>query len=201
VWALFLQMGAAACTAPSPSVVTPIAAPPVAQADTAGYTATVHRAEVEFVFPPIPRDTFEWWSPAQRQQLTTYSWTVIVRGLADTAYSVGYWLPAIGFESYARTYAEHRPVPDGTQRGGLLDLLRAGEHGIRVLEDHVALPVPDLQATVKATAHKRSVVLEVRGASAIRRLFALRPSHVTFYAYLPEEMPRIAHVVVMYADR
>jgi hypothetical protein len=110
-----------------------------------------------------------------------------------------YWLPAIGFESYARTYAQRRPVPEGTQRGGLMDLLRAGEQGVRVLEEHVALPVPELQARVRA--NNGSVVLEVHGARAVRRLFALRPSHVTFYAYLPEEPPRIAHVAVTYVDR
>jgi hypothetical protein len=182
-----------------PPAVTPIAGPPAAEADTAGYAATVSREDVQFVFPPVPRDTFEWWGPAQRQQLTTYSWTVIVRGQVDTAFSVGYWLPAIGFESYARTYAQRRPVPEGTQRGGLMDLLRAGEQGVRVLEEHVALPVPELQARVRA--NNGSVVLEVHGARAVRRLFALRPSHVTFYAYLPEEPPRIAHVAVTYVDR
>ncbi len=171
----------------------------MAQADTAGYAVTVSREDVQFVFPPVPRDTFEWWSPIQRKQLITYSWAVIVRGRADTAFSVGYWLPAIGFESYARTYAEHRPVPEGIQRGELMDLLRAGEHGVQVLEDHVALPVLGMQTRV--TASNGSVVLEVHGARAVRRLFALRPSHVTFYAYLPEEPPGIAHVAVTYVDR
>ncbi len=188
-----------ACTGARPPSVTPIAAPPVAQADTAGYAATVSREQVLFVFPPVARDTFEWWSPAQRQQLSTYSWTVLVRGPADTAYSVGYWLPAVGFAAYAREYAERRPVPEDTQRGGLAELLRAGEQDVRVLEDHVALPVPEMHARV--TADSRRVVVEVRGARAVRRLFALRPSHVTFYAYLPEEPPRVAHVAVTYLDR
>jgi hypothetical protein len=47
----------------------------------------------------------------------------------------------------------------------------------------------------------RHVVVEVLGGRAVHRLFALRPSHVTFYTYLPDERPRIAHVSVTYTDR
>jgi hypothetical protein len=122
-----------------------------------------------------------------------------VRGLADTAYSVGYWLPAIGFEAYATAYAKGRPLPEGTQRGSLDDLLAAGTQGVRVLEDHVAIPRGDMRAQVSREG--RRVVVEVHGERAVRRLFALRPSHVTFYAYLPDERPRIAHVPVTYHDR
>jgi len=188
-----------ACTGTGPPAVTPIAGPPMTEADTAGYVATVGGEQVRFVFPPVAGDTFEWWSPAQRRQLTTYSWTVLVRGPADTAYDVGYWLPAVGFEADARWYAERRPVPEGTQRGTLADLLRAGEQDVRLLESHVALPVPDMQARV--FAENRRVVVQVQDRGTIRRLFALRPSHVTFYTYLPEKPPRVAHVAVTYVDR
>jgi hypothetical protein len=198
--ALLLWVVITACTGASLPPVTPIAAPAAAeQADTAGYAATVTPEGVRLVFPPAARDTFEWWSPGQRRQLSTYSWTVIVRGRADTAYSVGYWLPAIGFEAYARVYAERGPVPEGRQRGGLTDLLRAGEQDVRMLEDHVAFVVPEMRAHV--TAEGQRVVVEVREARSVRRLFALRPSHVTFYTYLPEERPRVAHVPVTYLDR
>ena len=62
---------------PSPAPPNPLA-----------YVATVTGDRVQFVFPPVGRDSFEWWTPAQRQQLTSYSWMVLVRGPADTAKKV-----------------------------------------------------------------------------------------------------------------
>lgn len=190
----------AACTGAKPAVVTPIAAPAGVELDSAGYAATVGREKAEFLFAPVRQDSFEWWwSPEQRRQLTTYRWTVLVRGPADTVYSAGYWLPAIGLEAYARWYAERRPVPESTQRGGLAELVAAGLHDVRVLQDHVAVPVTDMESEVIADGSR--VVVQVRGARAVRRLLALRPSHVTFYAIIPEERPRVAHVPVTYVDR
>ncbi len=198
-WRLMVSLTIAACTSSPRRALTPIAPPLAVELDGGPYAATVGRDEARFVFAPVRQDEFEWWSPAQRQQLTTYRWDVLVRALSDTAYSVGYWLPAVGFETYGSWYEERRPVPEGTQRGSLAELLRAGMHDVRLLQDHVAVPVPGMEAQVRAEgAH---VVLEVHGARAIRRLFSLRPSHVTFYTYLPGEPPRIAHVPVRYEDR
>jgi hypothetical protein len=158
----------------------------------------VHRNWARFSFPRLEQDGFVWWTPVQRTQLTTYSWSVLVRGQADTAFSAAYWLPAIGLEPYDRWYAERRPLPVGTQHGSLADLLRAGMQDVQVLEGHVGMPLPRLAAHVTAAAGR--VIIELRGAATVRRLFAVRPSHVAFYAYLPGEPPRVAQVPVVYVD-
>ena len=61
------------------------------------------------------------------------------------------------------------------------------------------MPLPGLTAHVTADAGR--VVIELRGGPAVRRLFAVRPSHVAFYAYLPDEPPSVAQVAVVYVDR
>jgi hypothetical protein len=60
------------------------------------------------------------------------------------------------------------------------------------LEDHIALPRPDV--SVPVVAEDRRIVVDVLGKRSVRRLFALRPSHVTFYQYLPNQPFRVAHV-------
>jgi hypothetical protein len=196
-WCLSI-VSMAACAPPNAGGVTPVPAPPVATGDTSGYSATVSRTQVRFVFPPVAQDSFEWWSPEARQQLVTYSWDVLVRSLADTAYSISSWLPAIGLEAYTRWYAETRQVPAGTQRGDLAALLEASMHTVSLLEGHMAIAIPRMRVDVGAEGQR--VVLEVNDSRTIRRLFARRPSHVTFYTYLPGMLARVAHIAVTYLD-
>jgi hypothetical protein len=156
-WLLLPWLAIVACSKPQGQALTVITAPPNAELDSLHYAATVSRSHVRLVFPPLHQDTFEWWSPAQRQQLTTYSWTVLVRGAADTLYSVGYWLPTVGIEVYARWYAESRPVPTGTQHGRLAELLAAGMQDVRQIQDHIAVPVPDMRVQVRAEGTRVTV--------------------------------------------
>jgi hypothetical protein len=181
---------------PKPNT-TPIPAPPAANDDPTTYSAVVSQKHARFVFPPIQLDTFVWWSPETRTQLTTYSWDVLIHA-PDKTYAVGYWLPAVGFETYARWYTERRAIPQGTQRGTLSDLLQAGMQDARELQGHIALLVSD--EGVQVVVEHRRIVVDVRGKETVRRLFALRPSHVTFYQYLPNQPIRVAHVAVVYKD-
>lgn len=187
-----------ACATAVPKPQTAAIPPPfAANDDPTSYSAVVSREHAHFVFPPIQQDSFVWWSPESRMHLTTYAWDVLIRA-PDKTYAVGYWLPAVGFETYARQYTESRAIPEGTQRGTLANLLQAGMQDARELQGHIALPVLDVG--VKVVARHRRVVVDVFGKKAIHRLFALRPSHVTFYQYLPNQPVRVAHVAVVYKD-
>jgi hypothetical protein len=114
-------------------------------------------------------------------------------------YSVTAWLPPVGFEDYARWYARSRPVPLGTQRGDLAALIAASMPMVTLREGHTAIAIPRMRVAARTVGQR--VVLEMNDARSIRRIFASRPTHVSFYEYVPGQAPRTARVAVTYLDQ
>ena len=150
--------------------------PPLA--DTAMQRVKVWNDSARFIFPRSRQLEYVWWDSAGRAGDTVHRW-MISYTRNDSTYAIQADLPAVAVPEIAERYSRNRPIPPGTQRGPLSELVGATEMSAWAADIAGPRSRP-LSVDVRAHVEQDRVVLTVLGGPRTTEFLWFMPDKVWF---------------------